>query len=236
MGKSMIEISYYQSVLHTRPSTVSLNGFITALQTGADKRVAETVLKIRSLRPIEDKAEIQALKLTLPGVSFGGTFKERGNDKLIDPSGLMTLDFDDKGPVPKEIDKYAFLRFKSPQGGNREKIIVRIPLVKDNAQYRAYFNGMADYLFSLTKPKGLSDTEKLAVFRKSVESIIDLSGSDVSRFCFMSFDPDLIHNPNAVIWETRQEVKPKDPSTGVPKEEPKKSNGFTVRRIINMIL
>jgi hypothetical protein len=55
------------------------------------------VTTIDKIRDSKDENEQQRLKKTLPGVTFCGRFKHRKSDKLIQSTGLVILDFDEKG-------------------------------------------------------------------------------------------------------------------------------------------
>ena len=233
-----MNITSYQSVTIPQGARISIEDVIRLIRSDPDQKVTDTITKIRSCNPEAEKGKIDELKKLLPGFSFGGLFPVRGNNKFIEASGLMTLDFDGPEPAPKELDKYAFLRFKSPQAGVREKIIVRIPIVKDAAEYRAYYMGMADYIFDLTKPKGIASmtSEQKEKFRKTFKPILDMNGKDISRFCFRSLDPDALYNPDSILWDTKQETKVKDPKTNQFKEQAATSNHRIIRRVTDMIL
>lgn len=114
----------------------------------------------------------------LPYVNFNGKFEKRSNDQLIKASGFMILDYDESYDLEKnqEIkqklidDNHVFSFFTSPSGGI--KFLVKIPVVKSDIEFKGYYNGVVAYF----KEKGI---------------ILDESGKDISRACFLSFDPDL---------------------------------------------
>ena len=143
----------------------------------------ETINKIRSL---EDENEQQRLKKTLPGVTFCGTFKHRKSDKLINSTGLVILDFDEKGVIP-EMSEYFYALWKSPRGGY--KALVKIPAVKNDAEFKRYFYSIQNHFPD-----------------------VDVSGKDISRFCFISHDPDLYLNDESTVWTKTidDDVKPEN--------------------------
>jgi hypothetical protein len=77
--------------------------------------------------------------------------------------------------------------FTSPSGSGL-KALVHIPKVKDDAEFKSYFNGI------FSKVPG-----------------IDPSGKDISRACFFSYDPDIYINPNATIFTDIHVEKPEQP-------------------------
>ena len=128
-----------------------------------------------------DKDEKANLKKTLPIVLFGGTFTKRSKDGFRSGSGLITLDFDE-GDNLKKIREVlqgwgcTYSCFTSPSGGDRFKAIIRIPDVLNDDEYKEFYN-----FFCEKYP-------------------IDKSGKDVSRSCFISYDPNLYLNENAKVF------------------------------------
>ena len=150
--------------------------------------------KIEQYRSTGDKE----IKNSLPGYCFSGRFKNRSKSGLIEHSGLITLDFD-KFP---DIDNYTieykdyistldfvFAAFISPSG-NGLKVLIKIPPIEKN--HELYYNALYTYF----------DSEYL-----------DVSGKDVARFCFESYDPDIYINEDSVVWETKEEIEVTDIGT-----------------------
>ena len=151
---------------------------------------------IESIRSMTADKRKEA-KTKLPVVCFNGKFEHRNNAGLIESSGLMVLDFDDKDikdfeQFEKKLagDRYLYTYFVST-GGRGFKALARIPSVKNHAEYKeSYYSFMERY------PE------------------LDTSGKDVSRCCFYSFDPNIATNPNAKVWDKKH-----------TKEAPVKLNG-----------
>jgi len=141
---------------------------------------------INRIRESTDDNEQQVLKKKLPGVTFCGTFKHRKSDKLVKATGLVILDFDEKGVVP-EMSEYFYALWKSPRGGY--KALVKIPLVTSDAEFKRYFYAIQNHF-----PE------------------VDVSGKDISRFCFISLDPDLYINESSALWTKTidDELKPEN--------------------------
>lgn len=125
-------------------------------------------------------------KKDLDYVTFGGVFEKRNNKDLIHGSGLISIDLDDLENIEesKEILKanhHTHLLFKSPSGKGL-KLVIKIPVVSSNSEYRQYFEH----------------------FISTLNSKVDYL-PDISRACFMSYDADAYYNPNSVIYNDKIE-------------------------------
>lgn len=152
-----------------------------------------TIEQIRELNKSNQDAA-NDLKKTLPGVTFCGTFIQRRANKLLASSGLVILDFDSVESVSDLRatlmgDEFIYSVFVSPRG-NGLKALVRIPIVKDDAEFKTYF-------FSLQAKYPNADP----------------SGKDISRFCFISHDSDLYVNELSKTWTDKIEQGTKGTST-----------------------
>lgn len=114
-------------------------------------------------------------------VTFSGTFKKRSDAALIRHSGLMVIDIDHVDNVQelKEIliaDKLFVteMLFCSPSG-NGLKWVIAIDLAI--CDHLSWFNAVAAYL---------KNTHNLTA---------DKSGKDISRACFIPWDPQAYINP-----------------------------------------
>ncbi|HZL11569.1 MAG TPA: BT4734/BF3469 family protein [Prolixibacteraceae bacterium] len=114
-------------------------------------------------------------------VTFSGTFSKRNDAALIQHSGLITLDFDHVSNL-KELketllqDQYfeTELMFFSPSGDGLKWIV---PIDLKEGTHLQLFKAIAAYIKA---------TYKLE---------IDNSGKDISRACFLPFDPEVYINP-----------------------------------------
>lgn len=179
-------------------ATLSLDDLKTLI-TGDTLR--SKTLKIRSLP--YDSPEQKELKGTLPAVVIGGTFPYRELTQLKEASGFMVLDFD-HGPMPSQLEPYALFKFKSPR--DKDKVIIRIPLVKTAAEYTALFRGVQQFVFSLFAPTNATQYQ-LKKFRNEFISPLDTGGSDISRATFICWSPEAKLNLKANIWVTKGIVK-----------------------------
>jgi len=147
------------------------------IKQGKSKEMVEW---LRTLQKIEyDKN-----KSKLPGVCFNGVFEYRSLAGIKEHSGLCILDFDKFTTSQDAIDfrnsisddEYIFSSWISPSGKG-VKALVKIPAEIEN--HKEYFKSLKNYYN---------------------HSNWDDSGSDVSRFCFESYDPDLFINENSKLW------------------------------------
>ncbi|MCI2228280.1 VirE protein [Polaribacter sp. MSW13] len=113
-------------------------------------------------------------------VTFSGIFKKRNDKELIKHSNLLTLDFDHLENII-ELKKLLLnddyfdteLLFTSPSGKGL-KWIIKIDI--SEITHSEYFKAVANYLS----------------FTYNIE--VDQSGKDVSRACFLSYDPTAFIN------------------------------------------
>ncbi|MGV8947571.1 MAG: BT4734/BF3469 family protein [Lutibacter sp.] len=126
----------------------------------------------------------------LPAVAWNGIFTYRQNDKLVEHSGLVAIDFDHI-PIEEQAiyrekltgDPYTYALFKSPRQDGL-KCIVRIPADIEN--HRLYVRSLKTHYSS--------------PYYDHFE--------DEARLCYVSYDPNLYHNYNAVTW-TQKEIEKK---------------------------
>lgn len=138
--------------------------------------------RTRELRAIEDRISARVYKArNFDYVCFAGTFSKRGDAWLKQHSNLMVLDFDNLTQVVEVkltlLDDPYFdteLLFISPSGNGLKWVIT---INTDESSHEEWFKAIADYLL---KTYGL---------------ITDKSGKDVSRACFMPYDPEVYINP-----------------------------------------
>jgi hypothetical protein len=168
---------------------------ITSSATGFNRSVDFCLDRIRNgnskellnrIRLEPEKDARNKLKMGLPSICFSGTFSNRSAAGLIQHSSLICLDFDgfkDSEEMQAYRDtiqawEYTFALFTSPSGDGL-KVLVRIP--PDAENHKGYFDSLAEKW----------DCEQF-----------DKGTSDVSRVCYESYDPNLYHNPDALVWMT----------------------------------
>jgi len=134
------------------------------------------------LRSHSDPAKARDFKANrFDYVTFSGTFSKRNDKSLLKHSGLITIDFDhipDISLLKQQLldDEYfdTELMFVSPSGTGL-KWIISIDLTEGT--HLDYFKSIAAYILT------------------TYHLEIDKSGKDISRACFLSYDPDAYLNP-----------------------------------------
>ncbi|GGK53675.1 MULTISPECIES: BT4734/BF3469 family protein [Flavobacteriaceae] len=143
----------------------------------------ENTLKLREIKDVKEKRKFKANNFDY--VTFSGEFERRNDTNLIKHSSLITIDFDhlpNINEVKKQLLEDAYfeteLLFTSPSGDGL-KWIIKIDLSK--ATHQEFFKAIANYL---------QHTYKLEV---------DQSGKDISRACFLSYDPEaFLHKKHSI--------------------------------------
>lgn len=134
------------------------------------------------LRSITDKDEARRYKASnFDYCTFSGLFRSRNRKDLITPSNLLCLDFDHVADIPSLKEKLlndpcfeTELLFVSPSGDGL-KWIVEIDY--QGYEHSRFYTCVANYLAEAGYPEA------------------DRSGSDISRSCFIPYDPDAFVNP-----------------------------------------
>lgn len=136
----------------------------------------------QQLRNIQDKSKARKFKASkFDYVTFSGTFKKRNDKALLNHSGLLTIDFDHIPNIQQLKNKLlndeyfeTELLFVSPSGDGLKWII---PIHITKTTHQNYFNAVANYI------------------KEVYQQEVDKSGKDVSRACFLPFDPEVYINP-----------------------------------------
>ena len=134
------------------------------------------------LRSLQDKVEVRNFKAeSFDYVTFSGTFTKRTDKELLEHSGLLTVDFDHIADLPalkQQLleDEYfeTELLFVSPSGDGLKWII---PIDISEVSHQEYFRAVSAYI------------------QHTYQIEIDQSGKDISRACFLPYDPVAHINP-----------------------------------------
>ena len=199
MLNSLFVASVFNDVWDTNNEQLNKNyyvEFILGIIKTGDYGVAEKVTAIRNLAT---KDERDKLKMKLQVIMWQGIFSHRNNNGCKSLSSLVCIDVDHQTDIILEqikqaISSWPFVLafFKSPSGDGL-KVIIRT----DNFAVEDYGNcyRQVERLFSDTF---------------GIEP--DNSCEDISHPCFISYDPDIYYNPDAIPWhyEYKEEFdKPK---------------------------
>lgn len=128
-----------------------------------------------ALRRITDEKQARAFKaVSFDYACFCGTFSKRSNSDIIEPSGLICLDFDHFADVEAmrqtllEDDYFdTVLMFTSPSGDGVKWVVEK---TDSKMKHEDYFNALAAYL------------------KDAYDLVADANCKDLSRACFLPHD------------------------------------------------
>lgn len=177
-----MKIQYYNNHFETKGFEVEIEEVFKNIQTGKHKNLIEEIRKTK------DKEDRSKLKSKLPGVTFQGTFETRKNDKLKQASGLLCVDIDHEITIEqkKKLQEsiFTYCMFESPSGFS--KILIKIPIVKNDEQYKLYYN---------------------AIEEKFKKNNIEIDKtSDINRLCYLSYDQNIYINEKAEEFTEKKET------------------------------
>jgi len=150
--------------------TLRLHQVFALITSDKYKKITE------DLRAITDVKEARKFKANrFDYVTFSGTFEKRNDSNLLQHSNLLTIDFDHLDNL-QELktqllnDEYfeTEMLFTSPSGDGL-KWIIRIDILE--VSHSEYFIAVANYI------------------KQTYNIEVDQSGKDVSRACFLPYDP-----------------------------------------------
>ena len=150
--------------------TLRLHQVFELITSDKYKRITE------DLRAITDVKEARKFKANrFDYVTFSGTFEKRNDSNLLKHSNLLTIDFDHLDNLqelkPQLLNDEYFeteMLFTSPSGDGL-KWIIRIDILE--VSHSEYFIAVANYI------------------KQTYNIEVDQSGKDVSRACFLPYDP-----------------------------------------------
>jgi hypothetical protein len=176
------------------------------------------IIQLRQLRLEGRLEEYNKLKRELEAFTPSGRFEGgRRMEYLVDYTYIMVLDFD-KLP-DDELERireaiigcsYTLACFVSPSG-NGLKVLVRVSTGVE--EHLKTFLALQQYFMELTGVK------------------IDASGKDVTRLCFVSFDPRLYHNKESEVFSP---VDERSRSVAIHGSDDEKPKSFSKKEIENI--
>ncbi|MCE6987465.1 BT4734/BF3469 family protein [Dyadobacter sp. CY323] len=201
-GPTLPEFSFFKAVPPGSKATFATypSGKMTLPQVIDWIRDGQYSQQVADVRKAGSKKEAEFYKKQLDFVTFSGIFSpSRLEASLVSHSGLMAIDFDNNpDPVMLKLqlqtDPYVTAVFLSPSGKGVKAVIK----VKDSARHKETHADVAYYFNNVYR---LTDKEK-----------VDLSGSDTTRACFISHDPDVYYNPDSKPYAIQNLIPPKPKS------------------------
>jgi KaiC/GvpD/RAD55 family RecA-like ATPase len=179
--------SFYRGgIWVTTPSAeIDVPKLLEKVKDGTYKTIVE---KMRTLKTKDEQRELKRTSADFDYVTVGGTFITRGKEKIAQASGLMCHDIDNIKNAQElkeklKANKFVHACFISPSGQGL-KVIVKIPI--DPQKYEGFFLAFAQSI------------------GQDIRNI-DRTTKDISRACFLSYDPEPYHNPESDVWKTYYE-------------------------------
>ncbi|MFI8604226.1 BT4734/BF3469 family protein [Cellulophaga baltica] len=191
MKVSRFENIYTKSIVQS-----NLLDELKDIKEGKYKSIIE---KCRFFTNNKDYDSYKTLKIKLPIVTFCGTFKKgRKLENLDVYNNIMILDIDHIDlSVLSDIkdkltnDKHIYAVWLSP---SNEGLKALVKIDSKPEEHKSSFNSLKVY------------------FKGKYDIILDNSGSDVTRLCFVSYDKNLFLNVNSEIYKDKlieDEIIPK---------------------------
>ena len=188
-----IKFSFYENKSSLANSEISLDNYIGFVQHGANQ---DLVLKARALKSSGDidgykKLKGQSKLITASCTFISGLSKEAKN--ISSMNGVMVLDLDDEQVDSEKYyeirnDKHTLLIHRSFSGDNF-CVFVKV----DPNKFEDSFFGLAEYYFN------------------NFDITIDQSCKNKNRLRYLSFDPDIFHNPKSVKFIPKDVKRFKEP-------------------------
>ena len=182
-----INVSFYKNIHETKNGkSTSIDQILKQIQYG------EWQIDVGLVRQAQTKEEKEKAKKKLPYFTPCGVFDERKNSGLSKHSGLISIDIDKIDPNEMDdiksylyADDYTFAGFVSASG-NGLCLLVKV----DPKKHEDAFEGLQQYYFT------------------KYQIIIDPACKDLSRPRFITYDPNLAHNPSSLKFK-EYIIKPK---------------------------
>jgi hypothetical protein len=223
-------VSVFQGSTNTTPvEKIPLADVLQCIQDGTYQQDVE---RLRHLLATAGKARYDAAKRRLVAFTPAGVFAQRANAKLTTPSGLLNFDFDHPPHLADAKarlieDLWVVYAFISPSGDGL-KVAVWSDGIVDDVTYKHAWGTVLQY-FERTYPD-------LAIAN-------DSHCKDISRLCYVSWDPDLHVNPDALLYAVPRyrppAPKPKStrqlPSTPLPADRQKRYAQQAIKTATEMI-
>ncbi len=181
---STIRITKFQNMTAKTGTSILLFDELKNIKTGVYKNL---ILKCREALDKGNEELYGKLKNKLPAVTFCGEFETvRKASEVTVYNNIMILDIDhitiEELQEFKNVlsnDKYILSFWESPSGKGL-KCLVKI---KSNPEkHKSVFNSLKHY------------------FLEKYNIELDVSGKDISRLCFSSWDENIFYNANALIY------------------------------------
>lgn len=189
------QTSYYKTCRSKKETKVPFYSVMSEIKYGNHKNEIE---KLRSLPTKEEKGKYKSSKL--PAFTYSVTCNgSHKTENISSYTGLIGLDYDNVEDPVKLRDAAAEIEtttaaFISPSGKG-VKVFVTTNTTQEN--HRLGFNEVSSFYDDY-----LNETS-------------DTSVKDLTRLCFVSYDPDTFVNENSMTFDTQKAKKMNDSSKGI---------------------
>ena len=198
--------SYYENVKSNRNQVITLAQFVTAIRSERWKKTVENHRRLK----VEGKLdEAESIKGGLPGIVSAGVC-EGGHSKenVVSVSENLMLDVDDyTGDIHALVRRVSELPWVQAAwisvSGEGAKIIVRVQVDTQEEYEEQAYPIVAQY------------------FTRLLGTPMDMHCKDLSRFCFVSYDPDAFYQEDCEPFPWREEWEKSQQETVEVKAEEK---------------
>lgn len=203
-------VNFYTSLKNVKEQTIiNLMDFFNDIKTGKYRHEVEPLRQLTG-----DAYKVQ--KNLLPCITPSGVFTQRKAAGIKEHSGIICIDVDNIENAQDKLSSYKIYSwilamFISPSNKG-VKIFVRI----DPQKHLESFLSLE------------------TLFKNKLQVDIDKACKDVSRLCFVSYDPDIYVNNDAIIYEVKNFVEPEN-FAGAKSFKIKKSKQDEVELLIKKI-
>lgn len=196
---------------------------VYSLIIGENNNHIKAIEEIRNMYdpdPIKLKEMRNPLKKKLPHIVFGGEFSYRAISGLSRSSDLVILDFDHIG-TPQQVENIKeaisqdtelnpVLLFLSPSGDGLKVVVAVEDEITGDPEFKQAIMSLENYMFNKYGLKA------------------DKSGKDISRTCYLSYDP------NAILLEPQTGFNVVKWTPEDKKETPQKTDKTPLREAMNL--
>lgn len=210
----MSNISIYKNSFDKIGNIVGYRKILEAVKEG---KWSDVINSARKNIEEENQEEYDKIKLyNVPCVTFSGEFSKGQDSGLTKYTGLMCIDLDKLPPdqinlycISFKEDKYIYSYFVSPSGKGI-KILVRL---SSSSEYhlQAYLS-LENY------------------FKTKYALITDPKCKNISRLCYVSYDPNLYINEDSEIWQVDTKFKTAGITSNEFDKRPEKFKGYVVSK------
>ena len=210
-----MNISFYKGSTDTIGVEVDYKKILAGIKDGRWQKDIQNLLSLRESSGEDSYAES---KKSLPSFTIAGTFHKRAMDQLKEWTTLIVLDIDNLEKQQMYTlfaafreDPFVHACFISPSGAGLKIIIKLLRFVGPENHLRAFL-ALEEY------------------FKQNYAVALDKSGKDISRLCYVSYDPELYFNEESQEFVFEPEKINVGPTTARFDERPDRFKGYVISK------